>query len=225
MKHLRTTVSGQSYSDYQNLYKTILFTYQQISQSPRAAWPTQSSILPRLVNEYRIIPGLTSGPQQWGLLLSATTGGMTDYLVPTISISKTFDFKIILSHDINLTKYVEWLFQRYFRLGYRELIKHLIKVISRYHTDSNDRTLLKQKQADTSDFSICKIRPPLLFCITNFLILVNFFLKNHEIDENFKKSHGKTGKCSWIFQSALWKQTDLKNCTALIAVSFIRIVW
>ena len=45
---------------------------------PRAVRPTQPFILSRSVNEYRIIPGLTPGYRQWGLLPSTTTGGMAD---------------------------------------------------------------------------------------------------------------------------------------------------
>ena len=59
-------------------------SYQQISLPPRAARPTQPSILPRSVNEYGIIPGLTLGHRRWGLLPSTTTGGMTDGYIPTI---------------------------------------------------------------------------------------------------------------------------------------------
>ena len=35
-------------------------------------------VLPRSVNEYQIIPGLTLDHRRWGLLPSTTTGGMTD---------------------------------------------------------------------------------------------------------------------------------------------------
>ena len=56
----------------------LWWSYQQISLPPRTARPTQLSILPRSVNEYRIIPGLTPGHRRWGLLPSTTTGGFTD---------------------------------------------------------------------------------------------------------------------------------------------------
>ena len=52
--------------------------YHQMSLSPRAVRPTQPSILPRSVNEYRIIPCLTLGHRRWGLLPSTTTGGTTE---------------------------------------------------------------------------------------------------------------------------------------------------
>ena len=55
------------------------------TRSPsHAARPTQPSIFPRSVNEYRIISGLTLVHQRRGLLPSTTTGGMTDGQVPTI---------------------------------------------------------------------------------------------------------------------------------------------
>ena len=50
---------------------------QQISLTPRAARPAQPSILPRSVNEYWIILGLTLGHRRWQLLPSTTTGGVT----------------------------------------------------------------------------------------------------------------------------------------------------
>ena len=41
---------------------------QQIYLSPRAARPTQPSILPRSLNAYRIIPRLTPGQRRWGFI-------------------------------------------------------------------------------------------------------------------------------------------------------------
>ena len=58
-------------------------SYQQISLPPRAARPTQPSILSRSITEYRIISGLTLGHRRCGLLPSTNTGGMTDGYVPT----------------------------------------------------------------------------------------------------------------------------------------------
>ena len=47
-------------------------------QYSRVAKPTQSSILLRSVNEYRIILGLTPSHQQLELILSVTTRGITN---------------------------------------------------------------------------------------------------------------------------------------------------
>ena len=70
-------------------------SYQQISLPPRAARPTQPSILPRSVNEYQIIPGLTRGHRRWGLLPSTTTGGIS-------SISKLFSFQNAIATYCNV---------------------------------------------------------------------------------------------------------------------------
>ena len=42
----------------------VIIEVEQISLPPRAARPTQPSVLPRPVNEYRIIPELTPGHQR-----------------------------------------------------------------------------------------------------------------------------------------------------------------
>ena len=52
-------------------------SYQQISPSSPSARPAQPPTLPRSVNEYRAILGLSLGHQRWGLFPSTTTGGMT----------------------------------------------------------------------------------------------------------------------------------------------------
>ena len=65
-------------------FDSLWRSYQQFTLPPRAARPTQPSILLRLVNKYRLIPGLTPGHRRRGLLPSTTTGGMTNGYVPTI---------------------------------------------------------------------------------------------------------------------------------------------
>ena len=45
---------------------------------------------------------------------------------------QNFHFQIMLSHEINLTKYVGYFFEKYFYLCLLELIRELPKMISRY---------------------------------------------------------------------------------------------
>ena len=59
-----------------------LTSYQQISQSPRAARP---SILPRSVNQYQVILGLTPVHRQWGLFPALLVWPTAKYLRSRIS--------------------------------------------------------------------------------------------------------------------------------------------
>ena len=62
-------------------------------QTNRSPYPLVLSghltILPRSVNEYRIILAVTPGHRQWELLPSTTTSVMSDGLVPTIRFGRS----------------------------------------------------------------------------------------------------------------------------------------
>ena len=59
---------------------------------------------------------------------------MKNYLM--ILKLQIFEYRIMLSHEINFTKYVRYFFERYFHLGELELIKYITKIVSRYLTET-----------------------------------------------------------------------------------------